>query len=394
MTLRELLEKILNTYLQEKNKPLKDNSLAECIRSGLKDVVSDNLISGSLITKGSPGQGSWATVPWIGLFDTTMSVSAAKGFDIVYLFSPDMKYVYLSLNQGWTFFKETYGKNAENNISKVSKYWQNTLANRTDRMTVAPIDLTSSLLKKNDMVLGYELSNILSIRYDKDKLPSNAQLLTDLKDMLFCLNEIKSELINEKDIGQSIAYILSLNLSSLFLKKNSIQQIAQKIPEITLHETYLDEKSMVQTGRQVDYPALQKQNAIIGFLGEQIVLNYEKNRLKDYPDLAKKVEHVSQTRGDGLGYDILSFDAYGNPIYIEIKTTTQGKVAPFYISDNELTFASQHSNNYFLYRIYNFNDLVDTNDIEFFKLTGHEMKNVELKPISYLATVNDLNKEK
>lgn len=354
MTLRELLEKILNTYLQEKNKPLKDNSLAECLRSGLKDVVSDDLISGSLITKGSPGQGSWAIVPWIGLFDTTMSVSAAKGFDIVYLFSPDMKYVYLSLNQGWTFFKETYGKNAENNISKVSKYWQNTLANRTDRMTVAPIDLTSSLLKKNDMVSGYELSNILSIRYDKDKLPSNAQLLTGLKDMLFCLNEIKSELINEKDIGQSIAYILSLNLSSLFLKKNSIQQIAQKIPEITLHETHLDE----------------------------------------YPDLAKKVEHVSQTRGDGLGYDILSFDAYGNPIYIEIKTTTQGKVAPFYISDNELTFASQHSNNYFLYRIYNFNDLVDTNDIEFFKLTGHEMKNVELKPISYLATVNDLNKEK
>lgn len=389
MTLRALLKKILNTYLQEKNKPLKGNSLAECLRSGLKNVVSDDLISGSLITKGSPGQGSWATVPWIGLFDTTISVSAAKGFDIVYLFSPDMKYVYLSLNQGWTFFKKIYGKNAENNISKVSKYWQNTLANRTDRMTVAPIDLTSSLLKKNDMVSGYELSNILSIRYDKGNLPSNAQLLTDLKDMLFCLNEIKSRLINENDIQQSIDYILSCQSSTY-----SIKEIAQKIPDITLHETYLDEKSMVQTGRQVDYPALQKQNAIIGFLGEQSALNYEKNRLKDYPDLAKKVEHVSQTRGDGLGYDILSFDAYGNPIYIEVKTTTQGKVAPFYISDNELTFASQHPNNYFLYRIYNFNDLIDTNDVEFFKITGHEMKNVELKPISFLATVNDLNKEK
>lgn len=60
------------------------------------------------------------------------------------------------------------------------------------------------------------------------------------------------------------------------MKKNSIQQIAQKIPEITLHETHLDEKSIVQTGHQVDYPALQKQNTIIGFLGEQIVLNYEK----------------------------------------------------------------------------------------------------------------------
>lgn len=163
------------------------------------------------------------------------------------------------------------------------------------------------------------------------------------------------------------------------MKKNSIQQIAQKISEITLHETYLDEKSMVQTGRQVDYPALQKQNAIIGFLGEQIVLNTEKNRLKGYPGLANKVEHVSQTRGDGLGYDILSFDTYGNPSYIEVKTTTQGKGTSFYISNNELKFASKHPDNYY---------------IEFFKLTGHEMKNVELKPISYLATVNDLNKEK
>lgn len=299
---------------------MKGNSLAECLRSGLKNVVSDDLISGSLIKKGSPGQGSWATVPWIGLFDTTISVSAAKGFDIVYLFSPDMKYVYLPLNQGWTFFKKTYGKNAESNISKVSKYWQNTLANRTDRMTVAPIDLTSSLSKKNAMVSGYELSNILSISYDKYNLHSNAQLLTDLKAMLFCLNEIKSRLINENDIQQSIDYILSCRSSTY-----SIKEIAQKIPDITLHETYLDEKSMVQTGRQVDYPALQKQNAIIGFLGEQIVLDTEKNRLKDYPDLAKKVEHISQTRGDGLGYDILSFDTYGNPIYIEVKTTTQGK---------------------------------------------------------------------
>ena len=36
-----------------------------------------------------------------------------------------------------------------------------------------------SLSKKNDMVSGYELSNILSIRYDKGNLPSNAQLLTE-----------------------------------------------------------------------------------------------------------------------------------------------------------------------------------------------------------------------
>ncbi|WP_273953958.1 MrcB family domain-containing protein, partial [Leuconostoc mesenteroides] len=79
------------------------------------------------------------------------------GFDIVYLFSPDMSSVYLSLNQGWTFFNDTYGRNAKNNISKVSRYWQSTLANRTDRMTTEPIDLTSSLHNKNNLVSGYEL---------------------------------------------------------------------------------------------------------------------------------------------------------------------------------------------------------------------------------------------
>ena len=94
--------------------------------------------------------------------------------------------------------------------------------------------------------------------------------------MLFCLNEIKSGLINESDIQQSIGYILSLNLSPLFLKKTSIKKIANKISEITLYEKHLDKKSIVQTGRKVDYIALQKQNTIIGFLGEQIVLNYEK----------------------------------------------------------------------------------------------------------------------
>lgn len=30
---------------------------------------------------------------------------------------------------------------------------------------------------------------------------------------------------------------------------------------------------------------------------------------------------VSKLDGDGLGYDILSYDRNGNPMYIEVKTT-------------------------------------------------------------------------
>ncbi len=60
-----------------------------------------------LIT-GSAGQGNWADVPWIAVFDKEITTSATIGYDIAYLFRADMSGVYLSLNQGWTYFKENY----------------------------------------------------------------------------------------------------------------------------------------------------------------------------------------------------------------------------------------------------------------------------------------------
>ncbi|WP_273752779.1 MrcB family domain-containing protein [Leuconostoc mesenteroides] len=389
MTIRDILEKILNNYLQEKDKSFKNNEFARLLRSGLKEAVSDDFLAGNIRTKGSAGQGNWATVPWIGLFDAAISTSATKGFDIVYLFSPDMNSVYLSLNQGWTFFNDTYGRNAKNNISKVSRYWQSTLANRTDRMTTEPIDLTSSLQNKNTLVSGYELGNIFSIKYDSDNLPDNDQLLTDLKDMLFCLNEIKADLINEKNLQQNIDYILSLGLNlNPLLNNNNIKKIAKKIPKIELTETDSVIKESDKKGRKIDYDTLQKQNSMIGFLGEKIVLKYEKNRLNNDPDLSQRIEHVSQTKGDGLGYDILSFDNQGNEIFIEVKTTTQGKNTPFYMSSNEVSFANKHPDNYFLYRVYNFSNLVEMNNVEFFRINGSQMKNIDLQPANFIANIN------
>lgn len=127
---------------------------------------------------------------------------------------------------------------------------------------------------------------------------------------------------------------------------------------------------------------------MIGFLGEKIVLKYEKNRLSNDPDLSQRIEHVSQTKGDGLGYDILSFDSQGNEIFIEVKTTTQGKNSPFYMSSNEVSFANKHPENYFLYRVYNFSNLVEMNNIEFFKINGSQMKNIDLQPANFIANIN------
>jgi len=40
-----------------------------------------------LIVHGSPGQGSWAAVPWISVFDPTVTTSATRGYWFIY-FTP------------------------------------------------------------------------------------------------------------------------------------------------------------------------------------------------------------------------------------------------------------------------------------------------------------------
>src|SRR5258706_8106343 len=94
----------------------------------------------------------------------------------------------------------------------------------------------------------------------------------------------------------------------------------------------------------------------MGECGEMLVFALERRCLDEIgrPDLAAKVVWVSQERGDGDGYDILSFDDAGGRKFIEVKTTNGGERAAFYISANELQFAEQHSGNYWLYRLYSF----------------------------------------
>jgi hypothetical protein len=70
-------------------------------------------------------------------------------------------------------------------------------------------------------------------------------------------------------------------------------------------------------------------------------------------DLARKVEHVACTEGDGLGYDVQSFPD-GRKIFIEVKTTTGGSDSPFYMTLAELASAERLGESYCLYSVYYF----------------------------------------
>src|SRR5262249_20714549 len=91
-------------------------------------------------------------------------------------------------------------------------------------------------------------------------------------------------------------------------------------------------------------------------------LQYEQDTLRRQhrPDLADRVQHISRIEGDGAGYDILSYTAEGAEKYIEVKTTTGGADSAFYMTSHEVAFTEQHSNNCYLYRVYEFDQVGNT----------------------------------
>ena len=99
-----------------------------------------------------------------------------------------------------------------------------------------------------------------------------------------------------------------------------------------------------------------KINLEIALRGEEIVIIYEKNRLKSlgYIDLAKKVSNVSLCNMN-LGYDIESFDidGEGNIIkkYIKVKTSATHKSFEFQLTSNEYEHLLSDEN-VKLYRVY------------------------------------------
>lgn len=131
-----------------------------------------------------------------------------------------------------------------------------------------------------------------------------------------------------------------------------------------------------------DYLDREARNASLGLAGEEFVVNYERWHLisRGKPHLADKIEHVSRTRGDGLGYDVLSFDTTGKERLIEVKTTSFGKETPFFITRSEVALSRSEADLFHLYRLFEFRKAP-----RLFSLQGPVDQHCLLDPFTYQA---------
>ena len=137
--------------------------------------------------------------------------------------------------------------------------------------------------------------------------------------------------------------------------------------------------------RFVNYLEREARNRALGRAGEEIVVRFEQERLWRAGEkrLAERIEHVSATQGDGLGYDVLSFETSGRERLIEAKTTQFGASTPFFVSANEVAVSDQRADAYHLYRLYDFRA-----QARLFILDGALAANCDLQATQFRARID------
>lgn len=129
----------------------------------------------------------------------------------------------------------------------------------------------------------------------------------------------------------------------------------------------------------------EARNRELGDRGEQFTIELERRRLveRGRDDLASRVEWVASTVGDGLGYDVVSFDPVDDSeLCIEVKTTNRGMYFPFYLTANELRCSEENSGAYRLYRVFQF-----AKNPTVFVLSGALTSQVRLQAMTYRAAI-------
>jgi hypothetical protein len=117
--------------------------------------------------------------------------------------------------------------------------------------------------------------------------------------------------------------------------------------------------------------------------GSAAEIERQRLRAAERDDLAAKVEWAAQTCGDGVGFDVLSFDACDDSEqFIEVKTTGLGKHFPFYVTANEMRCSEDRPGQFRLYRVFDF-----ARNPRVYVVAGALSQGCRLEPVEYRASI-------
>jgi hypothetical protein len=164
-----------------------------------------------------------------------------------------------------------------------------------------------------------------------------------------------------------------------------LDAIIEDPPEKIIAPEAVEKPWLSRKGRRIDFAERDAANRRLAKLGEEFVVFLEQHRLRTAgrDDLAQKVQWVAQTIGDGLGFDVLSFDdSDSSERLIEVKTTGLGKYHPFLVTVNEVRCSEDMTEKFHLFRVFDF-----SRTPRLYVLTGSLRSNCRLEPTGFRATI-------
>ena len=198
---------------------------------------------------------------------------------------------------------------------------------------------------------------------------------------------LKHEVAERLDIEASLASAAAVAVESPVQERPTVLDLSKVLVPAPVRErpaVYERQVSRASPRLGVNYLEMEARNPSLGLAGEEFALSFEHRRLWDggHRNLADRIEHVSRTRGDGLGYDILSFETSGRERLIEVKTTAFGAMTPFFASSAEVRVSEEYAASFRLFRIHKFREAP-----KLFVLEGSLRESCMLDPTQYRASL-------
>lgn len=225
---------------------------------------------------------------------------------------------------------------------------------------------------------------VIKSKNDVDKLFEYEQMCDIIKGLLkeetnlLRMCEERFGEVNLNLLTQDMIYTVATHIhSSLDDKKNKKKSLVKEPFETMSAEEFIREASVNVKPSHIDFSKKDEEFRSLGEKGEQYVVNKERKRLGVGEDVVKHISRIKNTSP----FDIESVEDDGvTPRYIEVKTTTGDMFQPFYFSDKELQFSEEHSDHYYLYRVYKFEENGNATKI---KVIPGSLKQFNAKPVKY-----------
>ena len=185
---------------------------------------------------------------------------------------------------------------------------------------------------------------------------------------------------------QQMASAPTLNPTQLkTVAKPNLEEVIEDPPERIFAPSGTSKPWLSRKGRKIDFAERDAANRQLGRLGEQFVFELERYRLDlaGRDDLAQKVVWASMDIGDGLGFDIISYDeSDDSERMLEVKATGLGKFFPFYVTSNEVLCSEDIPHQYHLFRVFDFG-----RSPRLYILHGSLRELCQLEPVLYRAVI-------